>query len=402
MSKTETIIKSSRKPFHVYLTSEKFGDLDFRDFSFKEYSKVASLSKESINDIEFAQRLAFHLIVEPKISEDEFLSIPDTELINIIRQIVDKNMNLKKFFGEPVDEQVFSEFRDAIKKYNDEKFDEFSKIMRLSGFPSGTAITEILQKIAIPQTIFFQSWFQSNPSIFDTFVKVTQKAQLSLKRFRTTIDSLNKILKDYNWFYSFSLPDECYGEIIEIQNAGVDVESKINQVFINHFSQNNFSTLETMVKEWNDNSIFRPRMEIINDCVLTLKNIKPGYNPSNVVLPALIAQIDGILMDFIEKHGFKFHKKIQKKRNKWQSPSGEILDLNEAYKSIDTDFEMISECSNFLLLNVLFQTAYHGDELKNLPTFSRHKIMHGESIEYGKMENVIRALLILDFLSYLE
>jgi len=323
MSKTEKIVKSSRKPFHVYLTSEKFGDLEFRDFSFKEYSKVASLSEESINDIEFAQRLAFHLIVEPKISEDEFLSIPDTDLINIIRQIVEKNENLKKFFGEPIDEQIFSEFRHAIKKYNAEKFDEFSKIMRIGGFPSGTAITEILQKIAIPQTNFFQSWFQSNPSIFDTFVKVTQNAQLSLKRYRTTIDSLNKILKDYNWFYSFSLPNECYGEIIEIQDAGVDVELKINQVFINHFSQDNFSTLETMVKEWDDNSIFQPRMEIINDCVQTLKNIKPGYNPSNVVLPVLIAQIDGIEADFIKKHGFVF----QKSEKKWQSPSGKCLSV---------------------------------------------------------------------------
>jgi hypothetical protein len=153
-----------------------------------------------------------------------------------------------------------------------------------------------------------------------------------------------------------------------------------------------------MVSEWDKNPFFKPRMEIINDCVQTLKNAKPGYNPSNVVLPVLIAQIDGIITDFIKKHDFKFDRSSRK----WKSPSGEILGLKSAYKSIETDFDSISEYPNSILLDILFQTAYPGDELKKLPSFSRHKIMHGESLDYGKIENVIRAFLILDFLSYLE
>jgi hypothetical protein len=53
-----------------------------------------------------------------------------------------------------------------------------------------------------------------------------------------------------------------------------------------------------------------------------------------------------------------------------------------------------------LLIARLFQTAYNGSKLTKLPKFSRHKIMHGESIDYGNIENTIRAFMLIDFLDY--
>jgi len=34
--------------------------------------------------------------------------------------------------------------------------------------------------------------------------------------------------------------------------------------------------------------------------------------------------------------------------------------------------------------------------------FSRHKIMHGEDLQFGTIDNVIRAFLLLDFLANLK
>jgi len=239
---------------------------------------------------------------------------------------------------------------------------------------------------------------QSNQQFFEPLTKQVQKLYGVIEKKVTHFRNLNKVLLKYNWFYSFSIPEECYNEIVDAYNSGEDIENKINSFFVRYFTKDNYSALEKMVKEWNNNPYFKTRMEIINDCVRTLKNEKPGYNPSNVVLPPLIAQIDGIMTDFIEKEGFKFDKT----KKKWISPDGEEISVKKAYQSIKTDLDSISEYPNTILLNVLFQSAFHGDELQVLPSFSRHKIMHGESIDYGNIENVIRAFLILEFLSCLE
>jgi len=242
------------------------------------------------------------------------------------------------------------------------------------------------------------TFIQSSQQFFETVTKHIQIAYKSIEKTVIAFHNLNKILIKYNWFYSFSIPQDCYQEIIRAYNKGEDVENKINSIFVNYFTKDDYSALNEMVKEWNTNPLFKPRMGIINDCVQTLKLGKPGYNPSNVIVPALIAQIDGIITDFIEKKGFNFDKT----KKKWISPEGEEFSVKKAFKSIKTDLDSITEYPNTILLNVLFQSAFHGDDLKVLPSFSRHKIMHGESIDYGKIENVIRIFLILDFLSHLE
>ena len=249
-----------------------------------------------------------------------------------------------------------------------------------------------------PPNSYLSEWYRSNQKFFDSLRKQLQDTYRAIQKTVTHFHNLNKVLLKYNWFYSFNIPQECYQEIVDAYNSGIDVEKKINSFFVNYFTKDNYSALDDMVNEWHKNDLFKPRMDIINDCVQTLKFERLGYNPSNVVLPALIAQIDGIITDFIEKKGFKFDKK----RRGWIDPNGNELSVKTAYKSINTDFDSISEYPNTILFDVLFQSAFHGDELKILPSFSRHKIMHGESINYGEIENVIRAFMILDFLSYLE
>lgn len=64
--------------------------------------------------------------------------------------------------------------------------------------------------------------------------------------------------------------------------------------------------------------------------------------------------------------------------------------------------ESMLELTNYIFFEVLFQSAYHDQPLGNPYTFSRHKIMHGEFLTYGRKDNVIRAFLILDFLAALK
>jgi len=60
------------------------------------------------------------------------------------------------------------------------------------------------------------------------------------------------------------------------------------------------------------------------------------------------------------------------------------------------------EIGNDFILNTLFQTAYTKQKLKKPFGLNRHKIMHGEYVNYGRNDHLIRSYLILDFLYGLE
>jgi len=106
-----------------------------------------------------------------------------------------------------------------------------------------------------------------------------------------------------------------------------------------------------------------------------------------LVIPTLIAQIDGIRLEFMNRNGLSFWTKDKywKQWFKGQTPNPNLLDL-----------------ANDIFLNILFQRSDPGEPLGIPFTFSRHKIMHGEYLRYGRIDNTIRAFLILDFLATLS
>ncbi len=102
--------------------------------------------------------------------------------------------------------------------------------------------------------------------------------------------------------------------------------------------------------------------------------------------PPLLAQIDGIFSQILEKNGIDI-KKLRgygEKKNKFSQIDRKIID------------EELQNLIEDIFLNILFERAEYG----NMTTYSfnRHKILHGEYLRYGRKDNVLRAFLILDFL----
>jgi hypothetical protein len=173
----------------------------------------------------------------------------------------------------------------------------------------------------------------------------------------------------------------------------------INRLYVDYYSSNNFEHLESLVDGWETNEIFKPRMKILRDCVFVMKNAKGKYNPSNIVLPTLIAQIDGILKEFMVQEGLLFDVK----KRKWKDKNGEVVYWKEWLEDQTQNQELYDlTLANDIFLNTLFQKAYTGEPLGTPFTFNRHKIIHGEFLKYGRIDNTIRALLILDFLATLS
>ena len=176
-------------------------------------------------------------------------------------------------------------------------------------------------------------------------------------------------------------------EVVEIGRRKGNQRKTINRLFIDYFSSNNFENLEKLVDGWETNEIFKSRMKIFRDCISVMRNAKGKYNPSTIVLPTLIAQIDGIRIEFMNRNGLSFWTKdrVWKGWFKGQTPNQKLLDL-----------------ANDIFLNILFQKSQPGRPLETPFTFNRHKIMHGEYLRYGRIDHTIRAFMISDFLATLS
>ncbi len=214
-----------------------------------------------------------------------------------------------------------------------------------------------------------------------------------------------KLLERYKLFLSPSIDVRLVSEIARIARKPGIHRAEINRLLEAYFVSNNYMGLEMMMKKWGRNELFRPRMKIIQDCLVTLRNIKKGYNPSNVVLPALLAQIDGIRQCYMEKKGY-YYKKVKGQMCLMDSNGHVMVDSNghnmgwkDVYKHItEGSRDMAPACEIFV--NILYQNSKRGKP--TFVTFHRHKIQHGEYVRYGRLDNTIRAFLTLDFLCHLE
>jgi hypothetical protein len=183
----------------------------------------------------------------------------------------------------------------------------------------------------------------------------------------------------------------------------------LNSLFVTFFEDNRFENLSKMIDTWAKNEFFKRRMKIIRDSFLLLqKHRKKGknveINPCNMIIPVLIAQIDGITLDIAIEIGFT---PKEKSASKFVSKDGtEINKISILEELYFNSFHDVS--SLYLFQDYLFSKAYPTEKpektIKKRPflSFSRHKVLHGENVKYGTIDNTIRLFLVLDFIANLK
>jgi len=214
------------------------------------------------------------------------------------------------------------------------------------------------------------------------------------KRDQKTIE----ILRTYKWFITPNLPQMLILNAVKNSEKRIS-RHKINRLYVEHYTTNNCEHLEYLVSNWATNKIFKPRMKIFRDCISVIKNSKRKYNPSNIVIPTLFSQIDGIMNEFMMQEGLSFV--VKKGKGKWTDKNGKVVNRKGWFRDKTQNLTILDSANN-ILLNIMFQTAYTSKALQYPFTFSRHKVIHGEFLHYGKIDNTIRAFLILDFLAILS
>ena len=404
------------------------------------------LSEKKLSDREFVIKILHNQIIKPRVKFEEFKKLSDKDLIKIARVFIKNETHTFQYFKDTGD--FFKDFRFAIKTYKEKQYEQIKNIIDpkikyikdiLNTFSKRFAlsialnpdlrlninkclqgiekISKKLEKVQLrnlsnlkllteeyysfaynineylkPSIFIWQKWLDKyKPTIFDDIFKTLEKFSQKYKIAETKVI---KILKKYKWFISPSMPTSFIYEAVQIGRKRGNQRGAMNKLFVEYFSKNNFKNLKNLIEGWKNNNIFKPRMKILRDCISTLKSVKRPSNPSNLVIPTLIAQIDGIQTEFMEQSGLHYDvRKIG-----WINKSGKKIKKKEWLKKQTLNSELL-DIANDIFLNILFQKAHPGQPLTTPFTFNRHKILHGEYLRYGRIDNTIRAFLILDFLS---
>ena len=205
--------------------------------------------------------------------------------------------------------------------------------------------------------------------------------QNNIKKICTSMDEISSILAEYNYLLPLTLPLGVYSDLLEYLNntkESANREKEIDNLLLKLFSYKKWEMASEIVSKLNNNDkINTKRIVILEDCIKVLKR-NSRKTAANTILPVLIAQIDGIWVDIL---GSKDKDKLKNttknmKNDKYANPARELL------------------------VDILFQYTRTAIPVKS--DFCRNKILHGEEVEYGSINNVIRAFLIIEFLDSIK
>ena len=277
-----------------------------------------------------------------------------------------------------------------------ETIKNLDSIFNNSAISQATMILNAIQ----PQISFWNDWLNNNRQIFKFYEYSNAFWKNVRKRYNISKKKALTCIKKYNWFISPSMDPSIVYNIVSVCKS--DSKSKwgdINHVFYDYFLEDNCEKLNLFVDNWSSNPIFEGRMKIIRDCVEIIKNHPKNVNFSNLVVPVLISQIDGIQMEFMNQRGLKVDKKkvvCDFEGNRKKDEHGQNIKHRQYIRELTSNDEFL-DAMNDVFLDVLFQHTERGEDHKTSIKFSRHKIMHGEHFTYGRKYNAIRCFMILDF-----
>lgn len=385
------------------------------------------------------QRILHHQLLHPQITLANFELLPDHELKSLALAFIQNEQSTFKHYKDTGD--IYSDFIVALNADRDELAKEFQARLQpmvdsvqktMSGLGHAhnlaleaalknasqfssilTAINKIdlsfVNKISLPSSQILQQystmanaiskslapqintwakWAEQNRRLFQTTQNVWAKYQAE---YNIAEKDAAKTLRKYKWFISPSIPVTLIFQVYKLDKKPGRQDKAVNQLFIRSFEANDWQLLDHMAGGWSKSPFFKSRYKIITDCILTVKSgSKAGINVSNVVLPTLIIQIDGILNDYMHAKGLSY--------NGYNSRNT-VLQTNPLPVTLSTELE---DVASEVFLNILFQRSQTGQPLATPFNFNRHKILHAEKTAYGRKDYLIRAFMVLDLLASLR
>jgi len=428
------------EPTNTKTDAKTLGEVELKYVSLNDSIHFTGLLEKIKDGREFTANVLHFQLIKPEISLEKFLEVPDKELRKIARDFITNEDWLFKYFSETTDSEFFNNFRKAIEeRYSKEAellksnlepiiksakrtldtfhrqyahihawrvqlpslkielgktLSDFARQIEKSQLRIAESVRSVIRQwestarliseALRPQIELWQKWAEENRSVFHDIAIYWKEFE---RQYRITEKEAARILRKYKWLITPSLPASFLFQVVKIGRRRGNQRAAMNRLFVEYFLANDYRNLEALVDSWEKNPLFQPRIKILRDCVSVIKNADGKFNPSYFVLPTLIAQIDGIRIEFMNINGLTFWAKD----NKWKP----------LFKA-QTSNQVILDLANDIFLDILFQNSEPGAPLQTPFVFNRHKIIHGEYLKYGRIDNTIRAFLILDFLAWLK
>jgi len=433
--------------------SETLGDVELKYVSYGDTIEFAKILQETTKDRDFVAKILFHQLVKPEISFGDFQKKSAVELEALAKAFVKNENHTFKYFQDTGD--YFKDFKKALvvghEKHIEELRKTFEPIIKsaqetLTAFSKnyasviqqtidGTsyiqesmrglaqvakqvsdtqrrlfesikpaieqyqATAKIIAESLRPQIDFWQKWTEQNKKVFDIFSNYWANFQ---KTYNIAEQKAVGVLQKYKWFITPSFPMPFIFEVVKLDKKKGRQDKAVNGLFIKYFEAKNWRNLEGMVNDWKNRPLLKKRYKILTDCVEVVKiTSKKGVNGANVVLPTLITQIDGALTDYLNSKNIQwdcdYDDWIDGKTGKVKKIGRKTQFKKSKPKVLTTQLD---DLANDIFLNILFQRSQKGKSLATPFSFNRHKIIHGESIKYGRKDYLIRAFMVLDLLAH--
>lgn len=387
--------------------SETLGDVELKYVSYGDTIEFAKILQEAPKDKDFVAKILFHQLVKPEVGFGDFQKISDVDLGALTKAFVKNENHTFKYFQDTGN--YFNDFKQALTPIH-EKYIVDEKL-RKNYEPIIKSVQESLNA--------FNKNYASVQSIiktqFDLWQKWAEQNKLVFKNLNTALDQeKKKFLLQNGWVLSPYLSNKTIKSELNSVNIFKKKNSEINVIYENFFSENNYKELKNMIDGWSNNKYFKNRIKIFTDCLMILQTFRVNkqnnkINPARIILPSLIAQIDGITSEYAKNNGLIVNK------TRWQDSSGQVVSkFDSIWNQLCYDSSEIFTIR--MLEEYLFGKAFpYGQKnpdknnenpkkvkLRPFFQFSRHKIMHGEDLKFGTIDNVLRAFLLLDFLANLK
>jgi hypothetical protein len=238
--------------------------------------------------------------------------------------MTDENENkesITNVFKDSNCDEVLSQSMMAYRNKMNEIFSDASKktadLCKVAA-PSFSVNLEPCEKISQIFTLssidLFNKLGQTITTQVDQIQKIFSEAAESFKKLdinlETYINRVNPILRNHFWFTTPSMDFHLWNYITINIDQQTDQKSFLDKTFVDYFSSNEFENLDYMISDWKHNSLLSERLNIIKECVLILKystsSESNSNNPHYLIIPTLIAQIDGLMTDYLVKKGYTF------------------------------------------------------------------------------------------------
>jgi len=184
------------------------------------------------------------------------------------------------------------------------------------------------------------------------------------EQFMTRTDFFNQ----RNWWYLHSM-SASFG--LQYCNDSV-LEDEFNELLVEHFKENDFERLKAIINKWPAFGLDKNLFPAVNQ--IFSAHMRGEYYLS---VAAMIPVVERLILLTHNKH----YSSAQHKTGKAIKEFGKDFEKNKIYYS------------NFLfILELFFKSGEFGD----LDTFNRHKIIHGQTVEYGRELYSLKLLLAID------